>query len=100
MKLRRVVSVHGEKTHQSNGNLHKNDNVLMPKCEFKLAPNPNPARFKVAARARRTKHELGPPPSTKLGCPLGPKPNYKVGVFIPFKSLVPIRCGTQAFPQA
>ena len=47
---RRVVSVsvHGEqtqsrlleKTHQSNGNLHKNDSVLMPKCEFKLASNP------------------------------------------------------------
>ena len=49
MKLGRVVSVHGEqtqsrlleKTHQSNGNLPKNDSVLMPKCEFKLAPNPN-----------------------------------------------------------
>ena len=51
----RVVSVlvHGEqtqsrlleKTHQSNGNLCKNDNVLMPKGEFKLAPNPNPARL-------------------------------------------------------
>ena len=43
------VSVHGEqtqscllkKTHQSNGNLHKNDSVLMPKGEFKLALNPN-----------------------------------------------------------
>ena len=53
MKLGRVVSVHGEqtqsrlleKTHQSNGNLHKNDSVLMPKGEFKLAPNPNPARL-------------------------------------------------------
>ena len=71
MKLGRVVSVHSEqtqsrlleKTHQSNGNLHKNDSVLMPKGDFKLAPNP-------------------------------------VGVFIPFKSLVPIRYGTQAFPQA
>ena len=39
------VSVHGEqtqsrlleKTHQSNGNLHKNDSVLMSKGEFKLA---------------------------------------------------------------
>ena len=48
MKLGRIVSVHGkqtqsrllEKTHKSNGNLRKNDNVLMPKCEFKLAPNP------------------------------------------------------------
>ena len=59
MKLGRVVSVHGEqtqsclleKTHQSNGNLRKNDSVLMPKGEFKLAPNL--ARGKVAtARAR------------------------------------------------
>ena len=71
MKLGRVVFVHSEqtqsrlleKTHQSNGNLRKNDSVLMLKGEFKLVPNP-------------------------------------VGVFIPFKSLVPIRCGTQAFPQA
>ena len=47
-KLGKVVSVHGEqtqsrlleKTHQSNGNLRKNDSVLMPKDEFKLAPNP------------------------------------------------------------
>ena len=49
MKLGRVVSVsvHGEqtqsrlleKTHQSNGNLRKNDSLLMPKSEFKLAPN-------------------------------------------------------------
>ena len=47
------VSVHGEqtqsrlleKTHQSNGNLRKNDNVLMPKGEFKLVPNLNPARL-------------------------------------------------------
>ena len=61
----RVVSIHSEqtqshlleKTHQSNCNLRKNDSVLMPKGEFKLAPN-------------------------------------LVGVFIPFKSLVPIRCGT------
>ena len=45
------VSVHGEqtqsrlleKTHQSNGN----DSVLMPNGEFKLAPNPNPARFRA-----------------------------------------------------
>ena len=52
MKLGRVVSVHGEqtqwrlleKTHKSNDNLRKNDNVLMPKGEFKLAPNPNRAR--------------------------------------------------------
>ena len=51
-----------EKTHQSNGNLCKNDSVLMPKGEFKLALN-------------------------------------LVGVFIPFKSLIPIRCGTQASPQ-
>ena len=79
MKFGRVVSVHSEqtqlrllektqsrlleKTDQSNGNLLKNDSVLMLKCEFKLAPNP-------------------------------------VDVFIPFKILVPIRCGTQAFPQA
>ena len=50
MKLGRVVSVHGEqtqlrlleKTHQSNSNLRKNDSNLMPKGEFKLAPNPNP----------------------------------------------------------
>ena len=55
------VSVHGEqtqshlleKTHQSNGNLRKNNSVLMPKGEFKLAPNPNPARCGVAEpRAR------------------------------------------------
>ena len=49
------VSVHGEqtqsrlleKTHQSNGNLRlsQNDSILMPKCEFKLALNPNPARL-------------------------------------------------------
>ena len=53
MKLGRVVSVHGEqtqphlleKTHQSNGNLRKNNSVLMPKGEFKLALNPNPARL-------------------------------------------------------
>ena len=55
----RVVSVlgHGEqtqsrlleKTHQSNGNLRKNDSVLMPKGEFKLAPNLNPARLGAAA---------------------------------------------------
>ena len=71
MKLGKVVSVHSEqtqsrmleKTHKSNGNLCKNDSVLMPKGEFKLALNP-------------------------------------VGVFIPFKSLVLIRCGTQAFLQA
>ena len=52
IKHGRVVSGHGEQTqsrllekkHQSNGNLHKNDSVLMPKVEFKLAPNPNPAR--------------------------------------------------------
>ena len=45
------VSVHDEqtqsclleKTHQSNGNLRKNDSVLMLKGEFKLAPNLNPA---------------------------------------------------------
>ena len=49
------VSIHGEqtqlhmleKTHQSNGNLRKNDSVLMPKGEFKLAPNL--ARFGAAA---------------------------------------------------
>ena len=61
MKLGRVVSIHGEqtqlrlleKTHQSNGNLRKNDNVLMPKGEFKLAlnPNPNPAWGSGGARA-------------------------------------------------
>ena len=58
MKLGRVVSVHGEqtqsrlleKTHQSNGNLRKNDSVLMPKGEFKLAPNPAWLR---AGRRRR-----------------------------------------------
>ena len=33
-----------EKTHQSNGNLPKNDSVLMLKDEFKLAPNPNLAQ--------------------------------------------------------
>ena len=46
------MSVHGEqtqshlleKTHQSNGNLRKNDSVLMPKGESNLAPNSNPAR--------------------------------------------------------
>ena len=32
-----------EKTHQSNGNLRKNDSVLIPKGEFKLALNS--ARF-------------------------------------------------------
>ena len=114
MKLGRVMSVHGEQTqsrllentHQSNGNLCQNDSILMPKGEFKLAPNParlGSVQGRVTAARTRvwlTKHELGPSPSTKLGCPLGPKPNYKVGVFIPFKSLVPIRCGTQAFPQA
>ena len=55
MKLGRDVSVHGEqtqsrlleKTHQSNGNLRKNDSVLMPKGEFKLALNPNPTLFGV-----------------------------------------------------
>ena len=48
-----------EKTHQSNGNLRKNDKVLMPKGEFKLASNLNlnPARPRsvmcgVAVRAR------------------------------------------------
>ena len=57
MKLGRVVCVHGEqtqsrlleKTHQSNGNLRKNNSVLMPKGELKLDPNRNPelglARF-------------------------------------------------------
>ena len=57
MKLGRVVSVHGEqtqsclleKTHKSNGNLRKNDSVLMPKGEFKLAPNSNPALLGAAA---------------------------------------------------
>ena len=34
-----------EKTHQSNGNLRKNDTILMPKGEFKLAPNPNLTRL-------------------------------------------------------
>ena len=53
MKLGRVVSVHSEqtqshlleKTYQSNGNLRKNDSILMPKGEFKLASNPNLARL-------------------------------------------------------
>ena len=59
MKLGKVVSVsvHGEqtqlrlleKTHQSNGNLRKNDSVLMPKGEFKLALNS--ARCGAVARA-------------------------------------------------
>ena len=61
MKLGRVVSVHGEqtqsclleKTHQSNGNLRKNDSVLMPKGEFKLTPNLNPARFDATAAHAR-----------------------------------------------
>ena len=59
MKHGRDVSVHGEqtqsrlleKTHQSNGNLRKNNRVLMPKGEFKLTPNPNPARRGGGARA-------------------------------------------------
>ena len=67
MKLGRVVSVHGEqtqsrlleKTHQSNGNLRKNDNVLMPKGEFKLASNPNPAW--LDAGRRRRAHVCGEP---------------------------------------
>ena len=50
MKLGRVVYVHGEqtqsrlleKTHQSNGNLRKNNSILMPKGELKLALNRNP----------------------------------------------------------
>ena len=58
MKLGRIVSVHGkqtqsrllEKTHKSNGNLRKNDSVLMPKCEFKLAPNPERGRGRGGAR--------------------------------------------------
>ena len=58
MKLGRVVSVHGEqtqsllleKTHQSKGNLRKNDSALMPKSEFKLAPNLNPTRLGGGAR--------------------------------------------------
>ena len=58
MKLGRVASVHGEqtqsrllgKTHRSNGNLCKNDNVLMPKGEFKLAPNST--RYGVGRRRR------------------------------------------------
>ena len=53
------VSVHGEQTqscllekmHQFNGNLRKNGSVLMPKGEFKLAPNLNPARCGSAATA-------------------------------------------------
>ena len=49
MKLGRVKSVRRarllEKTHQSNGNLRKNNSVLMSKCEFKLASNLNPARL-------------------------------------------------------
>ena len=43
---------HGEGsclTHQSNGNLRKNDSVLMLKGEFKLAPKPNPAQGKAGA---------------------------------------------------
>ena len=88
-------------THQPNGNLRKNESILMLKGEFKLAAKPNPGQgWAAVARVWSTKHELGPSPSTKLGCPLRPKPNYKVGVFIPFISLVPIRCGTQAFPHA
>ena len=41
-----------EKTHQSNDNLRKNDNVLMPKGEFKLAPNPNPNPARRSGDAR------------------------------------------------
>ena len=33
--------------------LRKNDSVLMPKCEFKLAPNPNPTRCGAAATCAR-----------------------------------------------
>ena len=36
-------------TNQSNGNLRKNDSVLMPKGEFKLALKPNPAQGRAAA---------------------------------------------------
>ena len=36
-------------THQSNGNLCKNDSVLMPKGELKLAPKQNPAQGRAAA---------------------------------------------------
>ena len=56
------VSVHGEqtqsrlleKTHQSNSNLRlsQNDNILMPKCEFKLAPNPNPNPARLGGSTR------------------------------------------------
>ena len=60
MNLGRVVSVHGEqtqlqlleKTHQSNGNLRKNDSVLMPKGEFKLASNLDPTRLGARRRWR------------------------------------------------
>ena len=59
MKLGRDVSVHGEqtqsrlleKTHQSNDNLRKNNSVLMPKGEFKLAPNSNQSRLGAGRRA-------------------------------------------------
>ena len=55
------ISVHGEqtqsrlleKTHQSNSNLCKNDSVLMPKGEFNLAPNPNPAQPEAATAHAR-----------------------------------------------
>ena len=64
------VSVHGEqtqsrmleKTHQSNGNLRKNDNVLMLKGEFKLVPNP-------AQCGAATTHACGEP-SMSLVFPL------------------------------
>ena len=40
-------------THQSNGNLLKNERVLMLKGEFKLAVKPNLGkRWAAAARAR------------------------------------------------
>ena len=72
MKLGRVVFVHGkqtqshllEKTHQSNGNLHKNNIVLMPKGEFKLASNPNSARpgsVRFGAGRPRRAHVCGEP---------------------------------------
>ena len=39
--------------HQSNGNLRKNDSVLMLKGEFKLATKPNPGWGRaVATRVR------------------------------------------------
>ena len=59
MKLGRVVSVHGEqtqsrvleKTHQSNGNLRKNNSFLMLKGEF-TSSEPGSVRCVAGRRTR------------------------------------------------